>query len=166
MTMFDTEEMPPPTLDPAVFTAVEKTLGTKGPAAAVDELCSALRELGDYNALFYALLMKKRVELGVPPFPTGGAADLPAATHESYEQAIREAGRLAGQLYLDRDDIRRAWFFFNMLGEVEPVRNYIQRYELDADKDPQAVIEVALYNGAHPAKGFALVLERYGICNA
>jgi len=164
--MLETEEQAVPSLDATVFERLEQALAAQGPAAAIEELCKSLRELGDYNALFYALLMKKRVELGVPPFPTGGAADLPPATHEPYEQAIREAGRLAGQLYLDRDDIRRAWFFFNMLGELEPVHNYIERYEFDADKDPQAVIEVALYNGAYPAKGYALVLERYGICNA
>src|SRR4051794_32110557 len=63
--MFDTEEQAPPTLEPAVFAELEKTLAAKGPAAAIDELCVKLRAAGDYNALFYALLMKKRLELGV-----------------------------------------------------------------------------------------------------
>jgi hypothetical protein len=164
--MFDTEEMAPPTLDPATFDRLQKTLATNGPAAAVDELCARLRELGDYNALFYALLMKKRVELGVSPFPTGSAAELPDTTHESYEEAIRDAGRLVGRLYLERGDPRRAWFFFNMLGEPGPMRDYIDAYRFDPDQDPQGVIEVALYHGVHPAKGFGLLLERYGICNA
>jgi hypothetical protein len=166
--MFDTEEMPPPTLDPAVFSAVEKTLAAKGPAAAVDELCAALRELGDFNALFYALLMKKRVELGVNPFPTGSGArnSLPETVHEEYENAIREAGRLVGGLYLEQNDIRKAWFFFNMLGEPTAVREYIADFQFDSETDCQAVIEVALYQGVHPEKGFELVLQRYGICNA
>jgi len=166
--MFDTEEMAPPRLDPSVFATIEKTLGSKGPAAAIDELCAALRELGDFNALFYALLMKKRVELGVSPFPTGSGstAELPPSTHDEYEQAIREAGRLVGKLYLDQDDIRHAWFFFNMLGEPEPVRQYIADYKADADADCQGVVEIALYQGVHPEKGFELVLSRYGICNA
>ena len=164
--MFDTEEQSLPRLDPAAFEKLEKTLSAKGPAAAIDELCTSLRSLGDYNALFYALLMKKRVELGVAPFPTGGAADLPAETHEPYEESIRVAGRLVGKLYLEQDDVRRAWHFFNMLGEPEPVREYIRAYQFDSDKDAQPVIEVALYNGVDPAKGFALVLQRYGICNA
>src|SRR5262249_31314582 len=33
-------------------------------------------------------------------------------------------------------------------------------------QDCQGIIEVALYQGVHPAKGFGLVLERYGVCNA
>ena len=129
-------------------------------------LSRALKELGDYNALFYALLMKKRVELGVIPFPTGAATDLPEASHEDYEDSIRAAGRLVGTLYLDQGDIRKAWFFFNMLSEPAIVREYIESYRFDSEKDCQGIIEVALYQGVHPQKGFDLVLKRYGICNA
>src|SRR5262249_36329451 len=112
------------------------------------------------------LLMKKRVELGVTPFPTGAAADLPPETHAAYERAIREAGRLVGGEFLKQNDLRKAWFYFNMLGEPDPVRQYIDRYQpTDAD-DVQPVVEVGLYHGVHPAKGFDLVVERYGICNA
>ena len=68
--MLDTEEMAPPTLSPEVFAQLDKTLAGKGPHAAVEELCASLRELGDYNALFYAMLMKKRIDLNVTPFPT------------------------------------------------------------------------------------------------
>jgi len=73
--MFDPDELPPPPpLSPQTYDRLQKTLAEKGPKAAVDQLCADLRELGDFNALFYALLMKKRVELGVCPFPTGAAA--------------------------------------------------------------------------------------------
>ncbi len=164
--MFDSDEQVPPALDAATLERIERAFDAAGPSAAIDLLCSSLNEIGDYNALFYALLMKKRVELGVSPFPTGAAAELPSETHEQYEQTIREAGRLAGHLYLDRDDIRRAFFFFNMLGELDSIREYILRYDVTEDADPQAVIEIALYQGVEPARGFALVLERYGICNA
>jgi hypothetical protein len=165
--MFDTDELPPPpALSPETYDRLQKTLAAKGPAAAVDQLCSDLRELGDLNALFYSLLMKKRVELGVTPFPTGPSAELPAETHAAYEQSIREAGRLVGGEFLKQHDLRKAWFYFNMLGEVDPVREYIECYEpTDAD-DVQPVIEVGLYHGVHPKKGFDLVIGRYGICNA
>ncbi len=164
--MLDMDEMPPPTLAPETFAKLEQTLAKEGPEAAIKLLGEASRELGDYHSLFYALLMKKRVELGAAPFPTGGAGDLPAETHEAYEEAIREAGRAVGALYLQKDDILRGWFYFNMLGEPQPVRDYIRDYQFNAEKDPQPVIEVALYHGVDPAKGFHLLLQRYGICNA
>lgn len=165
--MFDPDELPPPpTLSAETYDRLRKTLADKGPAAAVDQLCADLRELGDLNALFYALLMKKRVELGVSPFPTGPSGELPAETHVAYEQSIREAGRQIGNEFLQQHDLRKAWFYFNMLGEHDAVRNYIDQFRpLDAD-DVQPLIEVGLYHGVHPEKGFDLVVERYGICNA
>jgi|SRR5262245_318582 len=165
--MVDPDELPPPpALAPETYDRLRNALREQGPVAAVDRLCADLRELGDFNALFYALLMKKRVELGVPPFPTGSAAELPSATHEPYEQAIREAGRLVGGEFLKRNDLRKAWFYFNMLGESEPVREYIDRARPGEADDVQPLIEVGLYHGVHPARGFDLVVERYGICNA
>jgi hypothetical protein len=164
--MFDVEAPPPPTLAPEVFERLRKDFTEKGPGAAIDRLCAELRELGDYNALFYALLMKKRVELGVSPFPTGAAADLPKETHEDYEQAIREAGRLVGNLYLQQGDLPKAWFFFRMLDEPRPLVEAIDRYQTNAEQDPQPIIDIALYQMVHPKRGFDLVLDRYGICNA
>jgi hypothetical protein len=165
--MFDPDELPPPpTLAPEVYDRLHKTLAEKGPVAAVDQLCTDLRELGDFSALFYALLMKKRVELGVTPFPTGSSAELPPESHGDYEQAIREAGRLVGSEFLKLHDLRKAWFYFNMLGETDPVRQYLEAFRpTDAD-DVQPLIEIGLYHGVHPARGFDLVVERYGICNA
>src|SRR5262249_52508120 len=165
--MLDTEELPPPpTLAPETYDGLRKTLTEKGPAAAVDRLCADLREIGDFNALFYAMLMKKRVELGVSPFPTGSAAELPASTHAEYEQAIRDAGRLVGNEFLKQHDLRKAWFYFNMLCEQDVVREYIDKFEpTDAD-DVQPLVEIGLYHGVHPTKGFDIVVSKYGICNA
>ena len=76
-------------MDPALFDELERTLAAEGPGPAVGRLCERLRQRKDYNALFYALLLKKRHELGVVPLPTGPSSDLPPAAHEPYEQAIR-----------------------------------------------------------------------------
>src|SRR5215218_5736774 len=140
--MFDAADLPPPpTLSPEVYDRLRQAIADRGPAGAVDQLCADLRELGDFNALFYALLMKKRVELGVSPFPTGAAADLPAPTHEEYERAIRDAGRLVGGEFPKLNDLRKAWFYFNMLGEPGPVREFLESFQpTDAD-DIQPLIE-------------------------
>ena len=103
--MFDPDDLPPPpALSAEAYGRLQKTLAEKGPVAAAEQLCADLREQGDLSALFYALLMKKRVELGVTPFPTGAAAELPPATHAEYEQAIRDAGRLVGSEFLKQHD--------------------------------------------------------------
>ncbi|MEZ6142258.1 MAG: hypothetical protein R3B84_16995 [Zavarzinella sp.] len=165
--MYDPDETPEvPTLSAEAFERIQTALSERGTAAAASQLAIELQEMGDLNALFYSHLLEKRVALGVSPFPAGPAAELPEAVHEEYEMAIRQAARTVGAQYLANHDIRSAWTFFNMLGEQEPVKEYLERLELTDADDPSPIIDVALYQGAYPEKGFDVVVQRYGICNA
>ena len=164
--MFGTEEAPPPALDTAAFERLQATLAARGAAAAVDELVAELRKGDDTQGLFYALLMKKRVELGVSPFPTGPANELPPETHEPYEDAIRDAGRHVGGLLLARKEYAKAWAFYRMLNEPEPVRDALDAFTPGPDDDVYPIIEIAWQGGLLPKKGFDLVLDRHGICSA
>ncbi len=150
----------------STFATLKDELAAAGPLAAADKLCDQLREAGDFQALFYALLLKKRVQLGVSPFPTGPAADLPDATHAEYEQAIREAGREVGHIYLKRNELAKAWGFFRMLGEPEPVKAALEDYKPGEDDDTYGIIDIAWQQGVYPTKGFDIVLARNGICSA
>jgi hypothetical protein len=160
----DAPEKPP--IDSAAFDRLRVALESAGPAAAVDRLVADLRTRGDYPNLFYALLLKKRVELGVSPFPTGPSNDLPSHTHEPYEQAIREAGREVGHALLASRQFGAAWSFFRMLGEPEPVRAALEQFAPGPDEDVYPIIEIAWQGGVLPKKGFDLVLDRHGVCSA
>ncbi|MFO0823607.1 MAG: hypothetical protein U0792_10910 [Gemmataceae bacterium] len=104
--MYDSDEAPEtPTVDPATFDRIRAALASEGPTAAIDKLIAELRAAEDFQNLFYALLLKKRVELGVSPFPTGPSSELPTETHEPYEQAIRAAGRRIGNALLERPEV-------------------------------------------------------------
>ena len=162
----DTDTPAVPTTDPAVFDRVRAALDASGPLAAIDRLCDELKQAEDFQNLFYARLMRKRVELGVPPFPTGPSSELPGNTHEAYEEAIRTAGREVGHIYLSRGDIPKAWAFFRMLGEPEPVMEALRTFTPGPDDDPYPVVEVAWQHGVLPEKGFDLVLDRNGVCSA
>lgn len=163
----DTSDAPPaPTLPPAAFDRLRAALESAGPLAAIDALADELRAAEDFQNLFYARLMRKRVELGVPPFPTGPSADMPPETHDAYEAAIRDAGREVGGLYLDRGDIPRAWMYFRMLGEPEPIKEALARYDPGPDDDTYPIVEVAWQQGVLPEKGFDVILERHGVCSA
>lgn len=153
-------------MDSATFDDLQHTLEGAGPAAAIERLCTALRDRKDYSSLFYALLMKKRHELGVSPVPTGPAQDLPEAVHAPYEDAIRDAGRQVGRLYLDEGDIPRAWMYYRMISEPGPITEALDKYKPGESEDVQQVVEIAYHQGVHPRKGFDLVLERFGLCSA
>jgi hypothetical protein len=153
-------------MDPANFEELERTLRTEGPAGAIDRLCTALRRRKDYDNLFHALLMKKRHQLGVSPIPTGPYQEIPTELQGEYEDAIRDACREVGRLFLDQGDIPRAWRYYHMLSEPEPVAEALDRYQPGEGDDCQPLVEIALHYGVHPRKGFDLILDRYGICNA
>jgi hypothetical protein len=157
---------PTPQLDPATFGRVRDALEAGGAPAAIGTLIDHLRAADDFQNLFYALLLKKRVELGVSPFPTGPSTELPPETHEPYESAIRDAGREVGGELLARRRFQQAWMFYRMLGEVEPVRAALEAFEPGPDDDVYPVIEIAWQGGLLPKKGFDLVLDRNGVCSA
>ncbi len=153
-------------MDSVLFDELQRTLAAEGPDAAVGRLCDRLRENKDYSGLFYALLMRKRRQLGVSPIPTGPASELPESTHADYEEAIREAGREVGQLFLREGQLPQAWVYFRMLNEPEAVRQALDAYEPVEDEDLQTLVQIAFYEGVHPCRGFDWILNRFGICNA
>jgi hypothetical protein len=150
----------------AIFAELRDLVTQQGPMPAVDRLCELLGERGDYHSLFYALLMRKRLELGVSPVPTGPSQDLPEACHGPYEEAIRQAGRRVGQLYLDAGDISKAWIFFRMINEPAPVAAALDKVNPPEGEDLHPLVQVAYYEGVNPRKGFDLILDRFGLCNA
>ena len=152
--------------DETLFDQLHSTVATQGIGPAMDQLITKLDQREDYQALFYALLLKKRVELGVSPFPTGPAAELPSEAHEPYEDAIREAGRKVGGLYLAKKQIARAWGYFRMLDEPQPVIDALEKFEAGPDDDVYGAVEVAWQQGLSPQRGFDLVLNHHGICAA
>jgi hypothetical protein len=149
-----------------LFDLLASTLKERGSRAAIEQLCLQLRERREYSALFYALLVQKRQELGVNPIPTGSAEELPVSVHEAYEEAIRSAARQVGQLFLEDRNIPQAWFYFRMIGEPEPVRAALEAYQPGEDEDIQPLVHISFYEGVHPTRGFDWILSRYGICSA
>ena len=160
------ETVAAPALDAEFFDSVATKLATAGPAAAAEQLCEMLQGSGDFAKLFYAKLLKKRVEMGVSPIPTASAADFTPQQQEEYENAIREACRTVGKLYLDSGQIPQAFGYYRMIGELGPVVAALDKYQPAEDEDIQPIVDVAYYQGANVKRGFDLVLERYGICNA
>ena len=152
--------------DPSLFDELATTLKAEGAEAAIERLCLGLRKSRDYPALFYAMLLKKRFELGVSPLPTGPAQDLPEDVHEAYEEAIRQAARLVGGLFLEQGEIPHAWVYFRMIGEPEPVARALEDVQPAEGDDVQPLVELAYHQGLHPRKGFDLVLDRMGVCSA
>ncbi len=154
-------------MDAAILDELQQTLHRQGSAAALEQLCTALRERKDFDNLFYARLMARRHELGLSPIPTGSTLDIPPQHQSAFEEAIRSACREVGQLYLDEGNIAQAWGYFRMIDDRAPVKEALARAEPSAESDNvDELIRIALYEGLLPRRGFDWVLAHGSLCNA
>lgn len=157
-----------PDTDPsAAFEALERTLRDRGPGEALEALIGDLSARDEPRALLDALLLKARVDLGLPPIQDGPASDLAEPLRTRYEDRYVEAIRRVGTLLLGRGDLVAAWPYFRAIGEKEPVARAIDAYEAaEGDDRLGQVVEIAFNGGANPRRGFELILGHYGACSA
>ncbi len=155
-----------PAVNSELFDSMRQELDSGGAAHAVDRLCETLRDAKDFSKLFYARLMKKRLEMGVSPIPTAPSSELTQAQQDEYETAIRNAARDVGGFFLNEGRIPMAFEYFRMIGELEPIATAVANYVPGEDDDVQPIVEIAFHHGVNPKKGFDLVLDRFGICSA
>lgn len=108
-----------------LFAAVDGMAQGGDPARILDLLAAKFIEARNYPLLFEARLMKKRFESGLPLIQTESAAAFPEPARRDYEQAMVEAARETGSLFLESGNIARAWPYFRAIGEPDPVRKAI-----------------------------------------
>lgn len=135
-----------------------------GANEGLDHLIATLRSGDDYHALFRMLLLKKRVELGLPLFNPGDLRGEPKHLRTEYKAFVDSTCREIGARCLDAGDIAQAWRYLGSVGEIAPVRAALEKLTLGQTTDE--VLKIALDQGVHPQRGFQLTLEHYGFGRA
>jgi hypothetical protein len=150
-----------------VFDEIAEALCSGGPSAALDHLIEHLADAGEFRELLEGLLLKARLELGLPLIYSGTLSELPEPARSRYEEKYVEAIRLVGSKYLGAGDIPAAWAYYRALGETAEVSQAILDYQpTENDERLGAIIEVAFNHGVNPRRGFELILQQYGTCPA
>ncbi|GBD37339.1 hypothetical protein HRbin36_02470 [bacterium HR36] len=149
-----------------IYEELERLVQEAGPKAAIERLIEELIQRRDYTGYFYALVLAKRLELGLPAVQGRFDSDVPEDLAGPYEEEIREAARQAGRLALTTGDVVSAWSFFRMIQEPGEIAQALEKIEPQEPEQCQQLVQIALYEGAHPRRGFGWVLKYYGICNA
>ena len=147
-----------------VFGTLEQLLESENPSTSLDLLISQFRAAKDYRSLFEARLMKKRLELGLPLFLTDDLSALSSEARDAYSEAVTEAARYVGELFLSDGEIAQAWPYLRATGDSARVAAAIEKVE--AGDGVNRIIEIAFQEGVHPAKGLELMVAKYGICRA
>lgn len=158
------------------FDALEEAVREGGPQGALARLVETLRAEENLAQLFEALLMQKRYELGLPMQGADSLKDIPEEAQQTLEDCYVEACRTVGSLFLERGDIVGAWPYFQAIEEPEEVAEALERWSPpddsgDADEhtvrnDTDSIVKVAFEQGAHPRRGFEIILSELGICQA
>jgi hypothetical protein len=151
----------------AAFDALDDTLRTGGPDAALEHVIAHLEQTKQFRALLDALLLKARRDLGLPLVPVSSLGDLPEPARSQYEERYIEAIRAVGTRLLAEGELPTAWSYFRAIGDPEPVAKALAEYQpVEGDERLGAIVEVAFNQGANPRKGFELILEHFGTCSA
>ena len=146
------------------FDLIEQAARQGGALSALDLLATISQRDKNYPLLFEARLMQARHKIGLALVFNGSLDDLPQSERQRYEEAMKEAAREVGGLYLADGDILRAWPYFRAIGDPAPVADAIEKIESHDQLD--GIIELAFGQGVNPRKGFELLLKHHGICRA
>jgi len=150
-----------------LFSKLDESHTSAGPAEAIDGLIALLREQRDYHKLFDALLMKTKFEMNLPLGHPTSFDDVPTDEQSGFEERYVAAAREVGDLLLVDGDLQQAWMYFRTIREPERIAEAIENLEVSADADErtEGIINIALYEGAHPVKGLEIMLQTHGTCN-
>jgi hypothetical protein len=135
----------------------------KGKAAAIDHLIAGLRRDRKYHQLFDALLMKKRLEMGLSLVRPTSLKDVPEAQRDAFEKFYIDSAREVGELLLADNQIAAAWNYFRAINEPQKLAAAIEA--LPEGNVEEQVVEIALFHGVAPVKGVKLFLASHGTCS-
>lgn len=148
------------------FAALEE-LQQQSPQAVLDRLVETLTTQKNYHRLFDALLMQKKLELGTGLLKPTSFDNVPEAQKKEFEEAYINAARQVGKLFLEEKKYSDAWLYFQTIQEPEPVADALKKINPRTvpEEKVEELIQVCVYEGANPEKGFELMLQVNGICN-
>ena len=147
------------------FEVLQTELAAGGVPAVLERLVEQLRAKSRYHELFEALKMKVRLEIGLPVQYDESGDELDEATRLKLEEGLVDACREVGMLMIRDGAIREAWMYLRPVGDRAAAAAALAEVE-STDENLDEMVEVCLHEGVDPARGFRLVLDHYGTCNA
>src|SRR5262245_6726570 len=147
------------------FDQLQATLASRGPDAALDEAANLLRQQKKFHELFEVLKMKLRRKLGLPLLAGDAADGLTDEQRTRLEDGLIGACREVGAALLAEGKIREGWMYLRPVGDKAEAAKLFGQVEAN-DENYEDLIEINLHEGIDIGRGYSLVLERFGTCNA
>jgi hypothetical protein len=150
---------------PSIYDELQTLAATGGVDATLDRLIEELRRKKSYHELFEALKIRVRRKLGLPMLYSDSGDQLAPAQRNQLEEGLIEACREVGTLLLREGKLREGWIYLRPVGDKAEAAKLLSAIAVD-DDNADDMIEVLLREGVDPGRGFELLLQRYGTCNA
>jgi hypothetical protein len=149
------------------FAKIDEVHRSQGSVAAVNQLIRSLEASHDWHRLFDALLLKKKLEMGLPTARPASFDQVPESRQSEFEESYVEAARRVGRALLAENNIPQAWMYLRTVREPQAVVEALERVDSQNElpENIDDLISVALYERAHPVKGLELMLKSRGTCN-
>jgi hypothetical protein len=146
------------------FDQLQSAFASGGAEAALSQAAKLLREQKKYHELFEVLKMQVRRRLSLPLLP-GAGDDLPEEQRIKLEDGLISSCREVGSALLKEGKIREGWMYLRPVGDRSEAASLLAQVEA-SDENYEDLIEVSLHEGVDIGRGYGLVLEHYGTCNA
>jgi len=147
------------------FDLLQTKVEEEGVEAMLESLIEQLRDQRKPHQLFEAMKMRVRRQLGLPPQYTDLGDELDDNTRNQLEEGLIDACREVGLMLLQDGEIREGWMYLRPVGDKQAAVEALATVEAD-DDNLDDLVEVLLGEGIDVERGFRLVLENYGTCNA
>ncbi len=146
------------------FEEFSSVVTESGVESALDFLEQHFRREQDYFKLFEVLKMRCRNQLGLPLIYSNKPDNLDDAQQRQLEDSLLEACREIGILFFKSGKFQEGWMYLQPVGDKELNEKLIRKIEAD-EESIDALIDMAVSQGAAPVYGYRLLLKNYGTCN-
>ena len=147
------------------FNEFEEVLAQKGQSEALDFLAGLYRKAGQFPELFEILKAKIRIGLKLPAISHPDAPDqIDESKRRLLEDQLLDACSEIGIALLNDGQFRNAWVYLQPLLDQQQVQEAFCAANV-TEQNVDEFIEIALYGGASPEKGFQWMIKQQGTCN-
>jgi len=147
------------------FDQLQSALTSGGAEAALAKAAQLLQQEKMHHELFEVRKMQLRQKLGLPILAGESTDGLPEALRSQLEDGLIEACREVGSALLGQGQIREGWMYLRPVGDRAEAARLLSAIEA-SDENYEELIDICLHEGVDVGRGYALVLEHFGTCNA
>lgn len=148
-----------------IFQELNRVQDRASALAAAESLAAWFRDRGEYHRLFEARKFAARIRAGVPPFFIQRAPQLSAQQNKAIETELLAACREVGEQLANAGQPGAAWTYLQPLDDLDFVRRVLEQAPR-TEESLSDLIQICLFERAHPDFGYSLVLEELGTCQA